>query len=293
MLSSVTDGRVCYNAVASGGIVTLLPGFLVLSASLEIASKSTVSGSAKMTWAVVYSMLLGFALQAGSSIYLWVDPVHKLYVDSLAAEAAPEIEMIGVYEVVATNWNVPLQGAISFTPKRSSLVDASWKAGCFRPKGTPWFALAATPVHLFWLVPAFALVNILCAGQHLRRWDTLAMLVIACVSFVVNRYADLLILQRGHVVSLVGATICGILGCAYTRLQRGKHLAPFVVMAPGILFLLPSGLAIAGGITAEVDVVSLGNSLVLVSIGIACGILLSQGLVFMFGGGKRSLTLSF
>jgi uncharacterized membrane protein YjjB (DUF3815 family) len=252
-----------------------------------------VSGSVKMTWAIMFCVLLGFALKAGSTVYFWIDPLQEAYVDSLSEEIAPKAELMGIYRIIATNWNVPFQGEFSFMPRQTSTASPGvWIDGCLRLDNAPWYTQPLTIAHLYWLVPTFAFVNALSLGQPWRRWDTLAMVLIACASYAANRWADAHVFQRGHVVSMIGATVCGVLGCMYARLRKANHVAPFVIMAPGVLFLLPSGLAISGGLTAEPDVVSLGNSTVLVSIGIAVGLLTAQAIVYL-GQGKRRSALAF
>lgn len=79
-LSSIGNERwVCYSAVSTAGVVSLLPGFLIrtsptivchqrirsnplrslsVSSSQEIAAKHAMSGSVKMVYAVVYSLFL-------------------------------------------------------------------------------------------------------------------------------------------------------------------------------------------------------------------------------------------
>lgn len=77
-LSSIGNEKwVCYSAVSTAGVVSLLPGFLIcaspslldgatpdltfappVSSSQEIAAKHAMSGSVKMVYAVVYSLFL-------------------------------------------------------------------------------------------------------------------------------------------------------------------------------------------------------------------------------------------
>lgn len=52
----------CYTAIASGGIVLILPGYIVLTGSLELASRNITSGSVRIGYAVIYSLFLGFGL---------------------------------------------------------------------------------------------------------------------------------------------------------------------------------------------------------------------------------------
>ncbi|GHJ86303.1 hypothetical protein NliqN6_2705 [Naganishia liquefaciens] len=59
----------CYTAVASSAIVLILPGYIVLSGSLELASRNITSGSVRIGYAVIYSLFLGFGLSIGAEIF--------------------------------------------------------------------------------------------------------------------------------------------------------------------------------------------------------------------------------
>lgn len=64
-----STGKFCYSAVASASIVLILPGYIVLSGSLEIASRNISAGAVRMCYAVIYSLFLGFGLAMGAEVY--------------------------------------------------------------------------------------------------------------------------------------------------------------------------------------------------------------------------------
>ncbi|KAF9002205.1 hypothetical protein BDQ17DRAFT_551655 [Cyathus striatus] len=61
--------RFCYSAIASSSVVLILPGFLVLTGSLELMSRHIVSGSVRICYAVVYALFLGFGFTIGAQMY--------------------------------------------------------------------------------------------------------------------------------------------------------------------------------------------------------------------------------
>lgn len=65
------------------------------------------------------------------------------------------------------------------------------------------------------------------------------------IGFITNRLATEYIFDRSDVVSFIGATVIGLLGNMYSRLFNGTA---FTAMATGVLFLVPSGIAAAGGL---------------------------------------------
>lgn len=63
----------CFSALAQSSIALILPGYIVLCASLELQSKSIVAGSVRMVYAIIYSLFLGFGITIGTVIYGIID----------------------------------------------------------------------------------------------------------------------------------------------------------------------------------------------------------------------------
>ncbi|KAF1953029.1 DUF1212-domain-containing protein [Byssothecium circinans] len=65
------DGKplFCFSAMAQSSIALILPGFTVLSASLELQSKHIVAGSVRMVYAIIYSLFLGFGITIGTVLF--------------------------------------------------------------------------------------------------------------------------------------------------------------------------------------------------------------------------------
>ncbi|KAI6794401.1 DUF1212-domain-containing protein [Hortaea werneckii] len=70
---SIPDGKggrlFCFSALAQSSIALILPGYIVLCASLELQSKSIVAGSIRMVYAIIYSLFLGFGITIGTAFY--------------------------------------------------------------------------------------------------------------------------------------------------------------------------------------------------------------------------------
>lgn len=64
-----SSGFFCYAALASSSVVLILPGFFVLSGSLELASKHVVSGAVRICFAVIYALFLGFGISIGAQVF--------------------------------------------------------------------------------------------------------------------------------------------------------------------------------------------------------------------------------
>ncbi|GJC78347.1 uncharacterized UPF0442 protein [Colletotrichum liriopes] len=67
---SIRGGELfCFSAMAQGGIVMLLPGYLVLCSALELQSRAIVPGSIRIVYAIIYSLFLGFGITIGAVLY--------------------------------------------------------------------------------------------------------------------------------------------------------------------------------------------------------------------------------
>ncbi|KAJ5301400.1 hypothetical protein PENANT_c023G01789 [Penicillium antarcticum] len=64
----------CFAAIAKSSIALILPGYTVLSSSLELQSHQLVAGSIRMVYAIIYSLFLGFGVTVGTTIYGLIDP---------------------------------------------------------------------------------------------------------------------------------------------------------------------------------------------------------------------------
>jgi uncharacterized membrane protein YjjP (DUF1212 family) len=59
----------CFSAMAQSSIALILPGFTVLSASLELQSRHIVAGSVRMVYAIIYSLFLGYGITIGTVLF--------------------------------------------------------------------------------------------------------------------------------------------------------------------------------------------------------------------------------
>lgn len=63
----------CFPAMAESSIAMLLPGFSVLSSSLELQSHQMNAGSIRMVYTIIYSLFLGYGVTVGTTIYGLMD----------------------------------------------------------------------------------------------------------------------------------------------------------------------------------------------------------------------------
>ncbi|KAI0921250.1 hypothetical protein AcW2_006282 [Taiwanofungus camphoratus] len=294
-LSSIRSQIFCYTAISSAGIVGILPGYLILSSSLELGSKNIVCGSVKMVYALIYTLFLAFGLQIGSDFYLLFDENARHELAALAARMTSTISITGVFVADnttidgATNDGNPLTGTFTFTNStpfiREHIID-----GCYRPPTFPWYLQPFPWWSQFIIVPIFSVLSSLSNLQPVWTWDLVVMVVISCVSYAANKIANHFIFGRSDIVSSIGAFAVGLLGNLYSRRMGGTA---FTAMVTGVLFLVPSGLSQAGGITAQGNGIDIGSAMIAVTIGITVGLFMSQALVYTFGTRKNAAVFSF
>ncbi|KAI0029733.1 DUF1212-domain-containing protein [Vararia minispora EC-137] len=291
-LSSIRSQIFCYTAISSAAIVGILPGYLILSSSLELASKNILCGSVKMVYALIYTLFLGFGLQIGSDLYLLFDHSARQNLNDLAAAISHTIMYTGTFTSDNTTrfgQDAPLTGTFSFmngtTYEQQHIV-----GGCYRPPDFSWYLQPFPFYTQFVIVPVFSVLSSLANLQPWYNLDMVVMVVISCASYAANKAANHFIFNRSDVVSAIGAFVVGLLGNVYSRKFSGTA---FTSMVTGVLFLVPSGLSQAGGITASGNGIDIGAAMIAVTIGITVGLFMSQALVYMFGTRKNAAMFSF
>ncbi|KAK0748456.1 hypothetical protein B0T21DRAFT_279593 [Apiosordaria backusii] len=71
---SINGGSLfCFSSLAQASIALILPGYMVLCASLELQSHQMISGSVRMVYALIYTLFLGYGITIGSVIYGYMD----------------------------------------------------------------------------------------------------------------------------------------------------------------------------------------------------------------------------
>ncbi|SCU86038.1 LADA_0D11826g1_1 [Lachancea dasiensis] len=71
-LGSIPNSNICFGAAAQGSLALILPGYIILSGSLELQSRNLVAGSVRMFYAIIYSLFLGFGITLGAALFGWI-----------------------------------------------------------------------------------------------------------------------------------------------------------------------------------------------------------------------------
>ncbi|KAH9843858.1 DUF1212-domain-containing protein [Rhodofomes roseus] len=296
-LSAIRSSHLfCYTAISSSGIVGILPGYLILSSSLELASKNIVCGSVRMVYALIYTLFLGFALQIGSDLFLVCDKTARAQLLSLQERLSTVAIVSGTFVTdnassIAYDLNQgrPISGTFTFTNYTKNPIETI-DGGCYRNVYFPWWLQPFPWWTQFILVPLFSILSSMANLQPFWTREMFVMVLISCVAYAANKAADHFIFNRSDIVSAIGAFVVGLMGNLYSRKLNGTA---FTSMVTGVLFLVPSGLSAAGGITAQGSGIDIGAAMISVTIGITVGLFMSQALVYMFGSRKNAAVFSF
>ncbi|KAH0587725.1 hypothetical protein H2248_006487 [Termitomyces sp. 'cryptogamus'] len=244
-----------------------------------------------MVYALIYTLFLGFGLQIGSDFYLLLDQSMRRRLDDLAANLASTVALTGTWAADngTENSSIPLVGTWIFTHS-VAIETLNIVKGCYRPQSFPWYLQPFPFWTSFIIVPVFSTLSSLANLQPFKSKQLPVMVVISCASYASNKIANHYIFNRSDIVSAIGAFTVGVLGNVYSRKMGGTA---FTSMVTGVLFLVPSGLSQAGGITANGNGIDIGGAMIAVTIGITVGLFMSQALVYSFGSRKNAAVFSF
>ena len=63
----------CFSAITQSSIALILPGYIILTAALDLQGNNLISGAVGMVYAIIYSLFLGFGILIGTTIMGLID----------------------------------------------------------------------------------------------------------------------------------------------------------------------------------------------------------------------------
>ncbi|KAF8745084.1 hypothetical protein AX14_010556 [Amanita brunnescens Koide BX004] len=291
-LSSIRGSIFCYNAIASAGVVLILPGFTILISALELMSRNLFCGSVRIVYAIIYTLFLGFGLTIGSDFYFLVDRhARQSYYHS---NVNPDFSYThGHFRL--SNGSGPVTSISGVLGQTGVFykADKTLVKGCYRDPSWGWLKQPLPTWTIFVLVPLYSLCSSLANLQKWRSLQLPVMVFFSCVAYAANHATSIVLPGRTDIVSAAGAFAIGSLGNIYSRVVRGTA---FTSMITGVLFLVPSGIAQGGGVSqtyqTSAERYSNGFALALrmisVAAGVTVGLFVSQVVVYYFGARKNA-----
>lgn len=289
----------CYKPVVSASIVMILPGFIVLTAALELQSKNIVAGSVRLVYAIIYVVLLSLGISIGASPLMGrkedpddpCSPLKQMY--KCSKECRPNYKASKDNKPWAVMNTPSLYWAILTVPGYAVSLSLKNQAKVTRKEFPIMVAIAIAG----WAVSHSGTFLQQTINTKTRKGQPIAQ----------KMYSARTALNQPYLVAALGSFVVGILANIYGRFSDGRS---FVVAVPGILYQLPTGLTnTAGGNSGTLFNSTAANSsssspglalnssnitngfetgqqLLSVSLGITIGLFSATILMYMLGGRK-------
>lgn len=231
----------------------------------------------------------------GSDFWFLLDAKARHIYDHVSPPIV-EYAHIGLTARNGTWANQTIFGTIAVA--NTTIVPINIVKGCYRAPDWPWWRQPLPWWAMTFLVPTYLIFSSLHNLHNLRKVkELIAMVVFACISYAVNVVANKYV-TRVTFSTTAGALTIALLGNAYSRLFQGSA---FTSMVTGVTFLVPSGIANAGGLsqTYVSDVAQYQTGFVLaihmlqVAVGVTVGLSLGQFIVYIFGRKKTGARFTF
>lgn len=248
----------CFSAISQSSIALILPGFLVLMASLELQSHQIIAGSIRMVYAIIYSLFLGYGITVGTTLYGLIDksassditcPTEGAFKNQYVAHF-PFVGMMSIWLLVVN------QGKWKQAPPMIIIALSGYISNYFSTKTLGSNNQLANTVGAF-------TIGIM-GNLYSRLWHGHAATAILPGIFV--------LVPSG--LAATGSLISGVQSANQIR-QNVSHSS-----APG------------AGLSASTSGFSLGVGMIQVAIGISVGLFLSALIVYPYGK-RRSGLFSF
>ncbi|KAK0632673.1 hypothetical protein B0T14DRAFT_490990 [Immersiella caudata] len=259
-----SGGLFCFSALAQSSIALILPGYMVLCASLELQSHQMISGSVRMVYALIYSLFLGYGITIGSVIYGYIDENAVSAVHCSTGEA---------WYLHRPNQDLYILFVLPFTLCLCAINQAKWKQ---------------TPVMAFISLAGYVVNNF--SSRHFQGNPTLSSSLGAlCIGVLANLYSRLGQHSQNYLFDIwdrhLSPRFQRLLSCgrkprrpsftyndsnAYSQesvntedpeagkvpiLQRARKIGyglAAAAMLPAIFVQVPSGLAVSGSLLSGV-----------------------------------------
>lgn len=168
--------HVCRSSVKWAGIVILLPGYTITCSILELSSRHMISGSVRLFYAIIFSLLLGYGLTIGASLWNLFDPSSR-------AEAVPAV----CSDPLDPKWNILFVPVFAITlniwlkahPRQWVLATVLSILGYMVSYSTSTWANAKTEVSS--ALASFAIG--LCGNLYQRATHQLTFQAVVCAVF--------------------------------------------------------------------------------------------------------------
>ncbi|EAW12657.1 threonine/serine exporter family protein [Aspergillus clavatus NRRL 1] len=246
-----SDPVFCYASITQSSIALILPGFSVLTSSLELQSHQMIAGSIRLVYTILYSLFLGYGVTVGTTIYGAIDPNATR--DTTCARQSV--------------WGSPYAQRFPFVAAYCIIAALINQA---KPRQIPMMVLIGTAGY----------VTNYFSTQKLGPSSQVANTVGAfTIGLLANLYSRL---WHGNAVS---STIPGI----FTMVPSGLASSGSILSAIEYSDAVKNGTANTSGGTSGSSLTSLGYGMIQTAIGITVGLFISALIVYPHGKRRSGL----
>ncbi|KAJ5301550.1 hypothetical protein N7508_006413 [Penicillium antarcticum] len=260
---AIIDGKreylFCFSAIAQASIALILPGFLVLCASLELQSHQIIAGSIRMVYALLFSLFIGYGITVGTTVYGLIDngAVSDTSCPKDGAFKNPYVQRFP-FVTIMTVWLLIInQGKWKQLPPMTIIALSGYISNYFCTKKLGSNSQVANTVGAF-------TIGIM-GNLYSRFWHGHAATAILPGIFI--------LVPSG--LAATGSLITGVQSADEIRKNISQHGA--ASSAPG------------AGLSSSSSVFSLGFGMIQVAIGITIGLFISALIVYPYGKPRSGL----
>ncbi|KFX93186.1 hypothetical protein O988_06948 [Pseudogymnoascus sp. VKM F-3808] len=249
-----SDPLFCYSSIAESSIALILPGFGVLTSSLELQSHQIIAGSIRLVYTIIYSLFLGYGVTVGTTIYGALDSNATRRTSCLdenvwGSAYASHFPFVALYCFIAAIIN---QAKLKHTPMMVLIGTSGYVANYFSTQKLGSSSEVANTVGAFTIG--------LLANLYSRLW-------------------------HGNAVTV---TIPGI----FCLVPSGLASSGSIMSAIEYSDAVKNGTADTSGGSSGSSLTSLGYGMIETAIGITVGLFISALIVYPYGK-RRSGLFSF
>ncbi|OGE55881.1 hypothetical protein PENARI_c003G08978 [Penicillium arizonense] len=260
---AVVDGKreyiFCFSAIAQASIALILPGFLVLCASLELQSHQIIAGSIRMVYALLFSLFIGYGITVGTTVYGLMDngAVSETSCSKQGAFQNPYVQRFP-FVTIMTVWLLIInQGKWKQLPPMTVIALSGYISNYFSTKKLGSNSQVANTVGAF-------TIGIM-GNLYSRLWHGHAATAILPGIFI--------LVPSG--LAATGSLITGVQSADEIRKNVSQHGG--ASSTPG------------AGLSSSSSVFSLGFGMIQVAIGITIGLFISALIVYPYGKPRSGL----
>jgi uncharacterized membrane protein YjjP (DUF1212 family) len=252
VLPGHSDPLFCYSSIAESSIALILPGFGVLTSSLELQSHQIIAGSIRLVYTIIYSLFLGYGVTVGTTIYGAMDNKATTQITCLdkgvwgSTDYASHFPFVALYCFIAALIN---QSKLKHTPMMVLIGTSGYVANYFSTQRLGSSSEVANTVGAFTIG--------LLANLYSRVW-------------------------HGNAVTV---TIPGI----FCLVPSGLASSGSIMSAIEYSDAVKNGTADTSGGSSGSSLTSLGYGMIETAIGITVGLFVSALIVYPYGKRRSGL----